>query len=379
MEDFGGFCPVDIHYVTIDLLKKSLLGLRAGMNVVLLMGNSLQKTYGFEDLVRQMSHRYRLIHIDKITPNPTQEDIVSAISRVGERKPDKIIAIGGGSTMDLAKAISALYSFLTVKYNTITTITNLICAKTYQNAGKKIDMIMVPTTLSGSEVTKWATVWDLNKSAKLSIEDNFIYAKEVYLVPELTYHLPRRLALSTGLDALCHAFEAFWAKQTNPIIQEVAALAIKKIKDNLGEALKDPINKRAKTELRKGALLAGIAFSNTRTTACHSISYPITMNYGVEHGFACAMTLPQIAERNQSAVPETAAILREIFGDEKNGLKNWLEEVCEEIQPLSLSAFKIAEEEIEQIAKQAITIGRMDNNPVQFTHGDILNILQECK
>ena len=379
MEDFGGFCPVEIRYVTMEVLKKSLLGLRTGINVVLLLDDSLQKTFGFEDMVQQLSHRYRLIHIDRINANPTQEDIVNAISRIGERKPDKIIAVGGGSTMDLAKAISALYSFLTVKYNTITTITNLICAKTYQNAGKKIDMIMIPTTLSGSEVTKWATIWDLNKSAKFSIEDNLIYAKEIYLMPELTYHLPKRMALSTGLDALCHAVEAFWAKQTNPIIQELAVLAIKKIKNNLGASLKDPINKTAKNELRKGALLAGIAFSNTRTTACHSISYPITLNYGVEHGFACALTLNQIAERNQPAVPETGAMLREVFGDAKEGLKNWLQEVCNGIQPLTLSAFGIAEEEIEEIAKQAITIGRMDNNPVQFTHGDILKILQECK
>jgi len=302
------------------------------------------------------------------------------LGKIGAETPGKLVAIGGGSTIDVAKAISATFPLFETAPPTLEQITAVIKEKSYRGKSGGIDIIAIPTTAgTGSEVTKWATIWDSNKQQKFSIDDLSLYPKQTLIVPELTYSAPKKLVLSTGLDALCHALEAFWAKPSNPVIKDVATIAALQIRQSLKNALKNPVDKEARTGMSRGATLAGIAFSNTRTTACHSISYPITMMYGVDHGFACALTLAQVAEINKAKVPEISRMLEEVFGCSENGLRTWLDDVCGEIQPLRLSSFGIKADDIPKIAQAAFTAGRMDNNPVDITQQQVIEILENVK
>lgn len=379
MEDFGGFCPVRIRYLSIGELRERLLGFPEGDCVGLFLDAALTGLFSFQDVIAAMKARYRLALVDAIPSDPTQEDIRAALELLGGKRPDWLIAIGGGSAMDLAKAVNALRTPLGGQAPRAEAITRLLVEKTYRGAKKEAGMIFVPTTAgTGSEMTRWATVWDAGKRAKYSVEDADLYAREVFLVPELTRYMPKRLTLSTGLDSLCHAMEAFWAKSTNPVVQEIAALAARRIRDNLPMALAEPMDLNFRGHMSVAAALAGIAFSNTRTTACHSISYPITMRFHVEHGFACALTLAEVARRNSAAMPALRELLQELFGG-ADGLRGWLEAVCRGVQPLTLSALGIGEKDVAPLAQASFTAGRMDNNPIPFGIGDVADILYTCR
>ena len=142
---------------------------------------------------------------------------------------------------------------------------------------------------------------------------------------------------------------------------------------NLPNVLGVPDNITLRTAMSQGALLAGIAFAKTRTTACHSISYPITMQYGIEHGLACALSLDAVSKINREKT-KLADMLFEVF-QKHGGLQNWLDKTCEGIVKLRLSYFNVPKEGIDKIVEGTFTKGRMDNNPVDITPEQVKEIL----
>lgn len=381
MNNFSGFCPMEVRCMTKEEMKSYLGSFKKGIRVVLVSEKIIIESSKLDDMIKDMQNNYDLIWVTGVEPNPTQVTLLDAFEKIGkDKRPELIIAIGGGSTMDLSKGISAFYKYYIKEKLTITSMTARIKDKSYQGSDDVIPIYAIPTTSgTGSEFTKWATIWDVNKTAKFSIDDKALYAKEAILVPELLHTVPTKMMLSTGLDAMCQAMESFWAKATNPLVQDIATMAMIRIKENLKNALEKEFNEQAMVEMSMGSSMAGIAFSNTRTTACHSISYPMTMMFGVPHGFACILTLNQVAMRNKKAVPKVDAMLKEVFGDSEYGLENWLKEVSTGIQDLTLSGFGIKEESIPKIAVAAFTAGRMDNNPVNFNQKDVEEILFAIK
>lgn len=128
-----------------------------------------------------------------------------------------------------------------------------------------------------------------------------------------------------------------------------------------------------RTAMCRGALLAGLAFAQTRTTACHSIGYPITMQYGEEHGLACALTLDAVSKINR----EKTVLADELFEllEKHGGLRHWLDQTASGIVSLRLSAFSIPKDGIDQIVQGTFTKGRMDNNPVDISPEQVKGIL----
>ena len=157
--------------------------------------------------------------IDESISNPDihlLEKVLSDISR-----PDLIIAIGGGSSIDLAKAISALYDYKNED------ILELIKNKDYLSNVNYIPVIAVPTTAgTGSECTKWATIWDFDNCKKYSVDADFLYPIESWLVPELTITMDENMTLATGLDALAHAMESYWSVPSNAYTRILARNSI---------------------------------------------------------------------------------------------------------------------------------------------------------
>jgi alcohol dehydrogenase class IV len=313
--------------------------------------------------------------ISEISPNPTIENISKALAKLNG-SVEKIIAVGGGSTIDTAKAIIAFFGMLNVDCS-IADLTDAIEKKLYSNNNFRIKkFIAVPTTSgTGSEVTHWATVWDNHKKIKYSVDAEWLMPTDVWLVPELTVSLSARLTLSTGLDAFAQACEAYWARRSDSLARALAVQAVTVIREYLPLAFKDGKSLEAREEMQAASLLAGLAFSRTGTTACHSISYPITALFGVEHGFAVALTLVQVARRNKEAVD--CGKLLDAVGSLED-MRSWLDRLCADIQPLRLGAFGICADDIPLIVKRAFTTGRMDNNPVIFTEADVANILSEA-
>ncbi len=375
MMQYQPFSPVDIRFTTLRQFPEELSSL-ADKRVLILadegtFGRFKASCEGFERFIQEKKNRL----ICDIRSNPSVEDVCRNLNLLRhEDRYDCILAIGGGSCIDLAKAISALQGMADTHELEHEEAVEAIRQKAFFQKCGPADIIAVPTTAgTGSEVTRWATIWDLKNKKKLSVEHNGCFPKYAIMMPELTESMPPRLTLSTGLDALSHAMEAFWAKKRNPLSQALATDAILRIKRFLPAVIKNPLDPEARKEMCLGSLLAGLAFSMTKTAACHSISYPLTMDHGIEHGFAAALTLSAVMAINEKAVPELAAITK-LF--ENEGFDAWLAEVSRGIKVLRLSEFGIREDMIDGIAEGAFTQGRMDNNPVPLDKESVKKILK---
>ncbi len=378
MRQYLPFSPVEIVFTSrkeaIVYLKDLVFG---GDRSLLLASEGRINALGSGQWISDLKDSGKIIHLSQIPVNPTVLDVYSNLKMLQGTQLNQIIAIGGGSCIDLAKAISALHYLIQEDKLSVQSVRNAIKDKKYLNGHRFIDVIAVPTTSgTGSEVTKWATIWDMEQKEKLSVDSVNSFPKVALIAPDITTSVPARLSLSTGLDALSHAMEAFWARSRSPLSQALAISAIELVKKFLPQVLNDGRNAEYREGMSLASLLAGLAFSMTRTTACHSISYPLTMHFGVEHGFATAMTLIQVAERNEAVVPEISRIYS-IFGG-KTAFIQWFKDVTHPVLDLKLSAFGVYLTDLDFIAERTFTQGRMDNNPITFSQQEVKDILQKA-
>ena len=322
-------CSTEILFLSLTEMKLRLLSLPVE-NVLLIMGKEAADWWSLHSFLKEMEDRCQFHWLQTEVANPNQQDVKEALESLGAKPLDVIVAIGGGSVIDLAKAISAFYDPKRNASYTAEEITEAIRRKSYQNRAEFVDIIAVPSTAgTGSEVTQWATVWDLGKTSKFSIDAPGLKPRLALIVPDLTLTLPKPLILSTALDAAAHAMEAFWSKHTTPLVKDFSLEALRVITANLKAALKAPKHYEFREKLCRGSLLAGLAFSQTRTTACHSISYPLSFLFQVPHGFAVALTMAEVARINEKAAKnydELAAVFAP-YG----GIDGWLSSVCEDL------------------------------------------------
>lgn len=376
--NYKPFCSTEIEFSDKQELKQRLTSLEIA-NIVLVMSESSALRWDMIKFVEALQDQCNslggtLTWIKKVAANPTQKDIIKSLRQVGENKVELIITFGGGSGLDLAKGISAFHNKSKNINYTIDEITAGIKNNNYAN-DDCIDIIAVPSTAgTGSEVTQWATIWDANGPGKLSIDHPALKPKLAIIVPELTLTVPAKMTLATGLDAMCQAIESYWSKHTTPIVQETAYRAVEIVIQNLRQVIVQPENILVRENLCKASVLAGIAFSQTRTTACHSISYPLTSLYDVPHGLAASITLDAVGKINKGSFKNDEALFA-LF-DEYGGIMNWIDLVCEGVIEMRLSAFGISEKDIPIIVENAFTGGRMDNNPVDLSKNDVRDILK---
>jgi alcohol dehydrogenase class IV len=243
---------------------------------------------------------------------------------------------------------------------------------------QEIPSIFLPTTHgTASEVTMWGTVWNMEEEKKYSISHQSLYPSLAILDGNLTLSLPLDISISTMMDALSHSFESIWNKNANPTSTDFAISAICSILEN-GEALKkNPSDLKIRNNLLKSATVAGLAFSNTTTAAAHSMSYPLTIHYGIPHGVASSISLLPLMEINGKLIKEPLDRIcnnNELTYDE---LKQTIKDIPKGVVPYTLDEWGIPEDQLPTLAAESFTKGRMDNNVVDLTEDDVLSILKE--
>ncbi len=234
-----------------------------------------------------------------------------------------LVALGGGSVIDTTKALAVARSHAEI-------VTTIVQSKS--EVASALPIIAIPTTTgTGSEVTSWATLWDREHHHKYSLSDPKLYPEVALCDPELTLELPISLTIQTGLDALSHAMESIWNKHRNPVSLQFATTAIRSILQTLPALIRDPKNLQLRENMMLASLSAGMAFSNTKTSLAHNISYGITLDHGTAHGIACSFTLPVILSAFAENDCEVAQDLRTIFGDDLSKaaaqLTDWLRDL----------------------------------------------------
>lgn len=369
----GAFCSTEIQFISQKELSFCLNRI-VREKAVLLANEKHIREWGIGSDIEKYVEANHVFWIKRRYKNLTEKDILECLKETEGGNIEQIIAIGGGSIIDLAKCLSALSGMnLQQSEEVIDAITN----KAYCGKETYPQIVAVPTTAgTGSEVTRWATVWRSDLKGKLSIECAGIQPSYAYLVPELMRTLPLTPTLTTGLDALAQAAEAYWSRNSSFLVQDISLRAIEVIMSSLPSLLKRMDDMELRRRMCRGSLLAGLAFSKTRTTACHSISYYLTQRYGMDHGMAVAMTLDAVWRRNKCYM-QNAQELETLF-EQYGGLQGWLVDVTSGIVKLNLHENGVEKAEITDIAEHSVVHGRMDNNPILFTTEEVKEILTEC-
>jgi phosphonate metabolism-associated iron-containing alcohol dehydrogenase len=261
------------------------------------------------------------IVIDNITPNPDFTTLTESCARFADLPTADcvILALGGGSVIDAAKVLAAgRWGFDPVR--------RYLETGSGEDDLSSFPIIAVPTTAgTGSEVTRWATVWDTKSRRKYSLARPELYPTHAVVDPELTVGMPRELTVSTGLDALSHALESLWNRNANPVSTNHAVFAATELIGTLPRLANDLANAGFRARVARAALCAGLAFSNTRTALAHSVSYPITLRYGIAHGIACSFSLAMVMASVIGADADCDESLRRIFGRDLEAGVNRLE------------------------------------------------------
>lgn len=281
--------PVLVEYGlgSIDFLGRFL----QGRKVLLITSPTFEKNGLVISLTEKYKESISLI-ISTVTPNPTLDDIVKIRSNLDYTLFDGIIALGGGSVIDTAKALSVYDLSLNES------IDKVIREGFASNSAHKVKpIIAIPTTAgTGSEVTMWGTIWDDKQKLKYSISHPSLYCETAILDANLHITLSKELTIHTGLDALSHSLEAIWNKNANPISDKYAISAIQDIIETLPLLAEDLTNIYLREKMLLASFRAGLAFSNTQTSIAHAMSYYMTLYKGVPHGIAASFTLPTIME-----------------------------------------------------------------------------------
>ncbi len=226
-----------------------------------------------------------------VSPNPTVDDCDACCQVLRRQKCDFVVAVGGGSVMDCAKAAATL----SLQSESSTA---------YVGTGKALPqghlpLIAVPTTAgTGSEITCVAVLSDHRRGVKVSFSGDGLYPRLAIVDPELTYTVPPYLTACTGFDVICHATEAYWSLHHQPVCDTLAVHAMKLALGHLLEAFDRPDDHEARQAMAEASVTAGLAFTLPKTSAPHACSYPLTNMLGIPHGEACILTMPLFIRYN---------------------------------------------------------------------------------
>jgi alcohol dehydrogenase class IV len=301
--------------------------------------------------------------------DPTVTSVEAGLDFLGRGEHDCVIGLGGGSSIDTAKAIAvlAVHGGYMRDYK----------APRELNA-PGLPIIAIPTTAgTGSEATRFTIVTDEGTGEKM-LCIGLAYLPQAALVDfELTLTKPMRLTADTGVDSLTHAIEAYVSRRANPFADGFSLAAMKSIWANLRKACVDPQNRDARESMMIAATQAGIAFSNSSVALVHGMSRPIGAKFHVPHGMSNAMLLPSVTEFSVPGAPERYAACAKAMelvspgasAAEANGrLVASLQELNKTLQVPTPEAYGIDreawEESIPTMVEQAIASGSPANNPL---------------
>jgi alcohol dehydrogenase class IV len=316
-----------------------------------------------------------------VAPNPPIKNVIDCTAQYQNEKCDHLIAIGGGSSMDVAKTSGVLINnggeisdyFIGTGGPVVKRIPFLLCvATTYGTA---------------SEVTPFAVITDEHKY-KAAVAGATIIPDVGILDADMAVALPRAIAAATGMDALTHAIESYVSLATNPVSEGLALHAIRLIAQNLRQAAFSDHNHEATQNMLVASTMAGFAFSQTRLGNVHAMSHPVSGHYGVPHGVANAILLTHVMDYNRYACPDKFAEIAVAMGEDITGMSDvdaamLSVEAVENLGgdvgiPASLSEAGARKEGIAMMAEDTMKSGNVAVNPRKTTIQDVIALYEEA-
>jgi len=316
---------------------------------------------------------------DAVSTEPTMDFVSEGLKAYQENRCDFLLAIGGGSAIDTAKAIAVM-------------ATNSGSIADYQGSGKipqkGAPLIAVPTTAgTGSEVTPFTIITDTKRDVKMLIGSPFLTPDAAIVDPLLTLSMPRGLTAATGIDALTHAIEAYVSAKAQPMSDIFCLSAIALIAGNLRQAWNEGSNVEAREKTMLGALQAGIAFGNSSVALVHGMARPIGAYFHVPHGASNAALLAVVTEFSLTGNPTKYAHIARAMGVDVSGLDDMeaarrgveaVKELIKDIKVSPLWELGVEREKLEELApkmaEDALASGSPANNPRPATKEEIIEL-----
>jgi phosphonate metabolism-associated iron-containing alcohol dehydrogenase len=364
---------IDIHRCAIEDILYDIIGTKS---YLLVTSEGWIKRGVYKRLNDAKLHDTQCVGIiDNIHENPTISTILSSFD--GSLSPDYILAIGGGSVLDAAKALSALYS-VKGDADAFQDMLSSPDAFTFNTERLLPPIIAVPTTSgTGSEVTRWATIWT-DEGQKYSLSHPQLHPKTSILDESFCISMPHNITLSSGLDALSHACEAVWNINHTDESDEYVQKALALIVSNLPQILENPNDTNLRKNMQLAAFYAGYTMSITRTALAHSISYPLTGLCGISHGIACSITLPEVMRFNSVGNEDRMTVIAEVVGVSVADLPEWCRDFLHSVGlQESFPSFSDGLKGVNLLSLKLIDPSRAGINIRKATQEDALNILQD--
>lgn len=317
------------------------------------------------------------VMFDQVREDPPEEIVLQAVRLGVDRHVDGVIAVGGGSSMDVAKVAAVLLrgdQSLDQLYGVD------------QVAGGRLPLILVPTTAgTGSEVTPVAVI-TTGETTKAGVSSKMLLPDIAVLDADLTLGLPSAITAMTGVDAMVHAIEAYTSRhKKNPLSDNLARQALQLLAGSIRAAVHDGGSREARGNMLLGAMLAGQAFANAPVAAVHALAYPLGGHYHIPHGLSNSLVLPSVLEFNAASACDLYAELADIVVGEAVGGSNEaktaalidaLRQLIDDVGlPATLREVEVAESDLQMLARDAMLQQRLlINNPRDVSYEDALSI-----
>jgi len=316
---------------------------------------------------------------DGVEPEPEIAIVEACAEAYRAGGHDGLIGVGGGSAIDIAKAVAGYVGHDGV-------LAELFGVDKIKRKGPPL--IAIPTTAgTGSEVTNVAILSDKQAQLKKGIVSDYLLPDVALVSPVMTLTCPRSVTAASGVDALVHAVESYLSLNASPITDALAIAAVKLIARALPKAYANAADLQAREDMATASLMAGMAFGNAGVGAVHALAYPLGGRFNIAHGVSNALLLPYVMAWNKLACVERMAEIAAAMGVNVVGLSatqaadravEAMAELCASVDiPKGLSSFGVPQAALVEMADEASKIERlMRNNPRQLSAGDITKIYQ---
>ncbi|RJW43317.1 iron-containing alcohol dehydrogenase [Clostridiales bacterium TF09-2AC] len=375
-------------YVNSDIVfgwdsVKELPGILKGYGAkkVMVVYDAGVKAAGIAEQVLAMVEETNIPYVvfDGVIPNPTNEVVEEAAGLARCNGVDVFVAVGGGSSIDLAKAIDVL-------------MTNPGSIGDYAGIGKVrhplFPLVAIPTTAgTSSEITNVSALTDTEKIVKYVVIDNKLVPSKVIIDPEFTRTMPASVTAATGMDAITHAVESYISNRSNPLTEYNSIKGLEILYRNITRAVMDGADMEAREQMMLGCVITGFGFSNANLGLVHAIAHTLSAHFHLAHGMANAAVLPYVMEFNADGCPEKMAELARAIGltmsgnmeDDRYLLAGELLHLVQKLGIKTLSEQGITEQDLDMLAEEAMREPVLGFNPRQDVgKEDILAILRKA-
>lgn len=350
--------PVTILFGEGEVKKLASIAEKMNVKKGMLISTPFFVRNGFSEQLKKETDGVISVVFSDVSPNPDVTEVDACAALLTSENIDFVVALGGGSVLDLAKAAA-----------TMCLTTDSVCK--YHGTGvavpqEHLPLIAIPTTSgTGSEVTCVSVLTDHSNGKKSPIVSHGFYPDYAIIDPELTYSMSPYITACTGIDVLSHALEGYWSKGNQPICDALALHALELVFEYLPIAFDNGQDKLAREKMCEASLIAGLAFTIPKTTSSHACSFPLTNIYGIPHGEACGLTLDYFARIND--IPRVEKLAKKLGFDTVEKMADAILYLKKHMKlRTDLKEFQLTEEKIAEL----VTISRhpnLYNNPVDIT------------